>query len=200
MKYSDDANWDITIELPTGAYKYTYVVLNDFQPNGGMPLWECRIDRDLAASQTDTDDVWGVCSSRSLFFQHISSQMGPKVQMCEMPGLPGPIWRSPMPFSRMFDPNGTVYNELKAQRIDTIVCLAHRGVSKFYSLSTLRIVCAQECDYHTGRDLTALYVQERMQVLNYPIDDLCVPRDVKAFRDFVQTVYEVCMRDECALP
>ncbi|KAJ4460886.1 hypothetical protein PAPYR_2723 [Paratrimastix pyriformis] len=101
--------------------------------------------------------------------------MGPKMHLVQLPGCNqqwGQLWRCPMPFSRMFDPNGAVLDEMKEHGIQTIVSLAHRG----------------ECDYHTGRDLERLYMLEGYEVLSYSIDDHCVPRDMKAFRDFVVQV------------
>lgn len=159
MTYSDAANWDTSVDVPDEDLRYTYVILNDFQPNGGIWMWEPRVDRDLPHGTRETNDVWG---------------MGPKLLRVEIPQLGFSVWRSPMPFSAMFDPLGQAFEEMKVNHIDTIVCLAHRG----------------ECDYHTGRDLFGFYHENGLQVLNYLIDDYCVPSNMKLFHDFVLDVIE----------
>jgi len=79
--------------------------------------------------------------------------------LTEMPfGLPGRIFRSPMPFSP-YDPCGNALDVFRQQAISLIVLLAETG----------------ECYYVTGQDLPALYLQAGFHVLHLPILDGGVP-------------------------
>jgi atypical dual specificity phosphatase len=79
--------------------------------------------------------------------------------LTEMPfGLPGRIFRSPMPFSP-YDPCGNALDVFRQQAISLIVLLAETG----------------ECYYVTGQDLSALYLQAGFHVLHLPIPDGGVP-------------------------
>lgn len=159
MRYSEVGNWDTHIEVPNAdEIRYIYVVLNDFQLNGGIPMWEPRTDRILAREQRETNDLWG---------------RGPKLHTVQIHGLEHPVWRCPMPFSHLFDPQGEAYQEIKDAHIDTIVCLAHRG----------------ECSYNTDRELFDLYMQDHFELLVYSIDDYCVPSNMGKFKEFVDMVH-----------
>ena len=82
-----------------------------------------------------------------------------QISLTEMPlGLPGKIFRSPMPFSP-YDPSGGLLETFRQQGISRIVLLAEM----------------EECYYVTGQDLPALYVQAGFQVLHQPIPDGGVP-------------------------
>ena len=79
--------------------------------------------------------------------------------LTELPlGLPGRIFRSPMPFGR-YDLHGEVYDQFREEQIAVIVLLASD----------------EECLDKTGRDLRALYLKEGFQVLYLPIPDFSVP-------------------------
>jgi predicted protein tyrosine phosphatase len=79
--------------------------------------------------------------------------------LTEMPfGLPGRIFRSPMPFSP-YDPAGDALDIFRQQEISLIVLLAERD----------------ECYYMTGHDLPALYLRAGFQVLHLPVPDGGIP-------------------------
>ena len=77
----------------------------------------------------------------------------------ELPfGLPGRIFRSPMPFGK-FDPEDLVYAAYREHDISVIVLLAEN----------------HECEEKAGRDLKALYLQDGFCVLHLPIADYGTP-------------------------
>jgi hypothetical protein len=79
--------------------------------------------------------------------------------MIELPfGLPGRIFRSPMPFGP-YDLHGEVYSRFCEEQIAVIVLLAS----------------GEECLHKTGCHLRALYLKEGFQVLYLPIPDFGVP-------------------------
>jgi protein-tyrosine phosphatase len=79
--------------------------------------------------------------------------------LTELPfGLPGRIFRSPMPFGP-YDLHGEVYDQFCAEQIAVIVLLASD----------------EECLHKTGCHLRALYLKEEFQVLYLPIPDFGVP-------------------------
>lgn len=93
--------------------------------------------------------------------------------LTELPfGLPGRIFRSPMPFSP-YDHAGNALEIFRRQEVTLIVLLAE----------------ADECVYVTGRNLPALYVQAGFQVLHLPIPDGGVPSR-RALTDLVTTIIQ----------
>jgi hypothetical protein len=81
------------------------------------------------------------------------------VPLTELPfGLPGRIFRSPMPFGP-YDLHGEVYDRFCEEQIAVIVLLASD----------------EECLHKTGCNLRALYLKEGFQVLYLPIPDFGVP-------------------------
>ena len=79
--------------------------------------------------------------------------------LTELPfGLPGRIFRSPMPFGP-YDLHGEVYDQFHEAQIGVIVLLASD----------------EECLHKTGCNLRALYLKEGFQVLYLPIPDFSVP-------------------------
>src|SRR5262245_12260838 len=73
-------------------------------------------------------------------------------------GLPGRIFRSPMPFGP-YDLHGEVYDRFCEEQIAVIVLLASDA----------------ECLQKTGCNLRALYLKEGFRVLYLPIPDFGVP-------------------------
>ena len=66
------------------------------------------------------------------------------MSLTELPfGLPGRLFRSPMPFGP-YDLHGEVYDRFRQEQISVIVLLATED----------------ECLYKTGRNLRALYLRE----------------------------------------
>ena len=61
MVYKDKALWTLTLTVPAKEIIYSYIVLDDFDPNAPI-LWEPRIDRNLKPGQVSTIDDWGVCN------------------------------------------------------------------------------------------------------------------------------------------
>ena len=81
------------------------------------------------------------------------------MSIIELPfGLPGRIFRSPMPYGP-YDPQGTVLSRYRQEQIAGIVLLASD----------------EECLRKAGRALRALYEQEGWQVLYLPIPDFVPP-------------------------
>ena len=81
------------------------------------------------------------------------------MSLIELPfGLPGRIFRSPMPFGP-YDLHGEVYDRWCEEQIAVIVLLASD----------------EECLHKTGCHLRALYRKEGFRVLYLPIPDFGVP-------------------------
>jgi len=81
------------------------------------------------------------------------------MSVIELPlGLPGRVFRSPMPFGP-YDLHGEVYDRWHEERIAVIVLLASD----------------EECLHKAGRNLREFYHQEGFQVLYLPIPDFGVP-------------------------
>ena len=79
--------------------------------------------------------------------------------LTELPfGLPGRLFRSPMPFGP-YDLHGEVYDQFREEQITVVVLLADED----------------ECLHKAGRNLRALYIDEGLQVLYLPIPDFSVP-------------------------
>ena len=77
----------------------------------------------------------------------------------ELPfGLPGRVFRSPMPFGP-YDLHGEIYDRFCEEQIAVIVLLASD----------------EECLHKTGCNLRALYLKAGFQVLYLPIPDFSVP-------------------------
>src|SRR5215472_2579454 len=80
------------------------------------------------------------------------------MSLTELPfGLPGRIFRSPMPFGP-YDLHGEAYDRFCEEQIAVIVLLASD----------------EECLHKTGCNLRALYLKEGFQVLYLPIPDFAV--------------------------
>lgn len=73
-------------------------------------------------------------------------------------GLPGKIYRSPMPF-RVTDEAGELFAQYRLARIDAVVVLAEQ----------------EEIYRKTGRDLLQFYADQSLEVIHSPIPDFFVP-------------------------
>ena len=73
-------------------------------------------------------------------------------------GLPGAIYRSPMPFSQ-FDRGLSAWDEIQAAGVEMIVMLSSEA----------------EAHRETGRDLPGMYAAEGIEVIALPIPDYSVP-------------------------
>ena len=81
------------------------------------------------------------------------------MSLTELPfGLPGRVFRSPMPFGP-YDLHGEVYDRFREEQIAVIVLLASDAESL----------------HKTGCNLRALYLKAGFQVLYLPIPDFSVP-------------------------
>lgn len=81
------------------------------------------------------------------------------MSLTELPfGLPGRIYRSPMPFGT-YDIDGQIFDAYKMQSISVIVVLAEKT----------------ECLQKAHRDLESLYRAEGWTVLSAPIPDFGIP-------------------------
>jgi protein-tyrosine phosphatase len=77
----------------------------------------------------------------------------------ELPfGLPGRIFRSPMPFGT-YDPYGYALEEYHLEGVATIVMLA----------------TDDECMLKAGRNLRQIYAQQGYKVIYFPIEDFSIP-------------------------
>jgi protein-tyrosine phosphatase len=93
--------------------------------------------------------------------------------------LPGKLYRSPMPFAR-FDPDEEAFNQFLEAGITTVVMLIEEG----------------EDQYRAGRDLKALYLQNGMEVIHFPIADFDTPEDKHLLDEALQQVLEKAQRGE----
>jgi protein-tyrosine phosphatase len=94
--------------------------------------------------------------------------------LTELPfGLPGKIYRSPMPFQHG-DVKGSVFQDYLSKGILVVVVLAE----------------AEECLQRTGRDLPAFYRANGLEVVECPIADYAVP----AWRPLDQALNDVIER------
>lgn len=79
--------------------------------------------------------------------------------LTELPfGLPGRLFRSPMPFGP-YDLHGEVYDRFRQEQITVVVLLA----------------AEDECLHKAGRNLRTFYLQEGLQVLYLPMPDFSAP-------------------------
>ncbi|KAH7827826.1 uncharacterized protein MONOS_12313 [Monocercomonoides exilis] len=159
MIYTAKAFWTIKLQIPDTNLRYTYVVLDDFDPSKTI-LWEPRIDRELKKGQIPNTDDWGV---------------GRKVQEIILPVIEKPIWRCPMPISRMFDPAGTIREEFEALHFDVIVILAHK----------------EELEYHTNRQLLPYYESLKIPIHVYEVDDMSVPPEFEEYGRLVNEIIDL---------
>jgi protein-tyrosine phosphatase len=90
-------------------------------------------------------------------------------QLTELPlGLPGRVYRSPMPFHSR-DREGLIFADYQEAGVAVVVVLAER----------------QECLESTGRDLLAFYTAQGLRVIHLPIPDYSVP-EAAALRETVE--------------
>jgi len=88
-------------------------------------------------------------------------------------GLPGKIYRSPMPFSPYFDPGNEVLEAYVQAGVDAVVMLTPE----------------EEVRRVTGRSLRELYQKMGFEVVYLPVDDFSIPEE-EPFRDVVSEVLE----------
>jgi protein-tyrosine phosphatase len=92
--------------------------------------------------------------------------------LTELPfGLPGKIYRSPMPFSP-YDPLGRVWDAYRAAEISLVVVLTE----------------PQEYLVHARRDLPAFYRAAGLDVIRLPIPDFKAPPDPAALEAAIAAV------------
>lgn len=79
--------------------------------------------------------------------------------LTELPlGLPGRVFRSPMPFSR-YDPQQAVFDCYVQEKVSVVVLLTDD----------------QETEYKAGRSLRQFYLSQGIQVVHLPIPDFSIP-------------------------
>lgn len=94
------------------------------------------------------------------------------MSLTELPfGLPGRIYRSPMPFGS-YDLQGEIFDTYKKRSISVVVILAE----------------AAECLKKANRDLEVLYRTEGWSVLSSPIQDFGIPDQLKIHTTLNSTV------------
>jgi len=82
--------------------------------------------------------------------------------LTELPyGLPGKVYRSPMPFSRLFDPTGSILDAYLDAGVEVVVMLTPQD----------------EVLDETGLDLQKIYSEHGLQVIVAPVEDFSVPDD-----------------------
>ena len=92
--------------------------------------------------------------------------------LTELPfGLPGRVFRSPMPFGWDND-TGETFRQYQHANVSTVVVL----------------VGEEECRIEAGRDLRAFYIAEGLQVIDLPIPDWGVPEFAEANRAVDRTL------------
>lgn len=94
------------------------------------------------------------------------------MNLIEIPfGLPGKIYRSPMPLAA-FDEGQTTLHEYDQAGIDTVVMLTASGEDLF----------------HAGVDLNARYTETGLAVIHFPIQDFATPENLSALDQTLQQV------------
>jgi protein-tyrosine phosphatase len=93
--------------------------------------------------------------------------------------LPGKLYRSPMPFAR-FDVDNEVFDQFQEEGIGAVVMLIEEG----------------EDLYHAGRDLKALYQDNGMEVIRFPIVDFDTPEDTRQLEETLEQVLEKALHGE----
>ena len=84
-----------------------------------------------------------------------------KFGLTELPyGLAGTVYRSPLPFSPLFDPRGRILGAYEVHGVDTVVVLNQ----------------AEEVLQLTGQDLLLRYSELGYQVIHAPVPDFDVPQ------------------------
>ena len=84
-----------------------------------------------------------------------------KKHLTKLPfGLEGEVYRSPLPFSRMFDPYGELIDAYQAAGIDVVVMLTP----------------IEEVIRMSGVDLMARYDELGLEIIHAPIEDFSTPR------------------------
>ena len=74
-------------------------------------------------------------------------------------GLPVRVYRSTMPFSHRYDPEGEVYKAYRTNQVSTVIMLTSD----------------EEALEKSGRDLRAQYAKDGLNVIYLPIDDFGIP-------------------------
>jgi protein-tyrosine phosphatase len=111
-----------------------------------------------------------MANTESSMASHPNDQPG---LLTELPfGLPGRVFRCPMPFSP-YDPHGHALQVFRRREISVTVVLPE----------------ADECRTMTGRDLPALYLQAGLQILHLPIPDGGIPSKDE-LEDVVTTIIQ----------
>jgi protein-tyrosine phosphatase len=90
-------------------------------------------------------------------------------------GLPGKLFRSPMPYAR-FDLDKTTFQEYLDANIDTVVMLVQNGEDLHFS----------------RRDLKEEYSRNNISVIHYPIRDFDTPEDIERLKTTLQEVATHC--------
>lgn len=85
----------------------------------------------------------------------------------------GMLYRSPMPFAH-FDPNDTTLEEFIQADVNTVVMLTEEG----------------EDIKRAGVSLKALYQENGLDVLHFPIVDFAIPEDPNTLRTLINQISE----------
>ncbi len=94
--------------------------------------------------------------------------------MTELPyGLAGKIYRSPLPFSPLFNPRGDLLEAFRQANVDRVVVLAEK---------------AEMIDL-TGRDMIKIYQELGIKVIEMPVVDFSIPEE-ESFRQTVEETLE----------
>lgn len=98
----------------------------------------------------------------------------------ELPfGLPGKIFRSPMPYGT-YDPEGYALEEYQRVAVTTIVMLASD----------------KECMIKADRNLRQLYTEQAYKVLYFPIEDFSTPPSLDELDRAINEVLETIRNKE----
>lgn len=94
--------------------------------------------------------------------------------LTELPfGLPGQIFRSPMPYGT-YDSDGRALGEFQLAGITTIVMLASDN----------------ECMLKAGRNLRQLYADQGYKIIYFPIEDFSTPPSLEELNKTINEVLE----------
>ena len=88
-------------------------------------------------------------------------------------GLPGRIYRSPMPFG-VYDLGRTTMEEYRYLGIDTVVILTEPREELLYA----------------NRDLAEVYAEENLNVIRFPFEDFNIPPNPEDLKDLLKEIIQ----------
>ncbi|KXS09784.1 carbohydrate-binding module family 20 protein [Gonapodya prolifera JEL478] len=144
LSYSHPATWSASVEIDTSSVprvkldadvaeregvadvptiKFKFVQLDDRLKNGGVPFYEPGPIRllPLHPSHSPPRFTWALPHPYPIFPSPSLYRFTTRIPLPS--SVKGALYRSPMPYSAMFDPAGRVWDEWRDLGVDVVVCL-----------------------------------------------------------------------------